>query len=165
MCSSQLDSSIEFELHTRQATESDEPFLRQMFHIVREHEFEAAGMTPEVLGAFLADQYRTMRAYYAQEFPDTVYTILEHGGAPIGYEAVNHTDVLHLIDIALLPEFRNRGIGSSRLRRLMRLAAEAGQAMILSVEVFNPAQRLYERLGFEVEQDAGIYRRMRWTPH
>jgi ribosomal protein S18 acetylase RimI-like enzyme len=151
------------EISSRPATPQDEPFLRELFYIVRAPEFAAAGMTQEQLEPFLAQQYHAMRTYYARAFPETEYLILQFDGTPIGYEALRVTEELHLIDIALIPEYRNQGIGTQRMRRLQAHAAEVGKSIILSVEVFNPAKHLYERLGFSVLEEAGIYQRMGWT--
>ena len=41
-------------------------------------------------------------------------------------------------------------------------AAAAGKAMSIHVEKYNPAMRLYRRLGFVTEEDKGVYDLMRW---
>lgn len=151
------------EISPRLATPQDEPFLRQLFYTVRAPEFQAAGMSPEQLETFLAQQYHAMRTYYAQAYPETEYQILEHRGTAIGYEALQTTHELHLIDIALVPEYRNQGIGTNRMRRLQSRATDVGKSLVLSVEVFNPAKRLYERLGFSVIEESEIYQHMGWN--
>jgi ribosomal protein S18 acetylase RimI-like enzyme len=62
----------------------------------------------------------------------------------------------------LLPEYCNRGIGSTLLRQLQSEAAAAGKPLRIHVERFNPALRLYERLGFRVIDDRGVYLFMEW---
>lgn len=53
------------------------------------------------------------------------------------------------ITIALLPDFRGRGIGTRLLTALMtRARADGFAALSLSVTAINPARRLYERCGF-----------------
>ncbi len=149
-------------VRARRAEEADEDFIRSVFYAARAPEFEVAGISGEQLDVLLAQQYSAMRAYYRETLPGTVYEILELGGEAIGYEATRIGEEIHLIDIALLPEFRNRGIGTERLMRLQSMGKESVQPVILSVEIFNPAKRLYERLGFTVTEEAGIYVRMRW---
>jgi len=52
--------------------------------------------------------------------------------------------------IGVKQEARNRGVGSLLLRELLEEAGRQGIVQVsLSVEVDNPALRLYERLGFE----------------
>jgi ribosomal protein S18 acetylase RimI-like enzyme len=53
------------------------------------------------------------------------------------------------LGIAVLPEHRGRGIGSALLRRLIEIATSSYDAVSLSVSSDNPAQRLYQRAGFE----------------
>jgi ribosomal protein S18 acetylase RimI-like enzyme len=146
----------------RAATASDEEFLRALFFQVRAPEFAPAGLPHDQLVALLSQQYDAMRTYYAEVYPNTEYRILEIDGSPIGYEAVRESEEIHLIDIALDEAHRNQGIGTRRMTLLFEQAERAGKSIILSVEVFNPAQRLYERLGFVQYDEYGLYRRMRW---
>src|SRR5262245_14183562 len=67
-----------------------------------------------------------------------------------------------IIDIAFLPEHRGSGFGGALLRDLLDEAAAAGKAVSTHVEKFNPAMRLYRRLGFLTEEDKGVYDLMHW---
>ena len=58
------------------------------------------------------------------------------------------------LSIALLPEFRGRGIGTQLLSRLF--ASPCGETPVsLSVSTDNPAVRLYRRFGFEGVGESG----------
>lgn len=59
------------------------------------------------------------------------------------------------LSIALLPEYRNRGIGTSLMNRLIHETGNHFKAISLSVSTDNPAVRLYTRLGFEVVERVG----------
>jgi GNAT superfamily N-acetyltransferase len=63
----------------------------------------------------------------------------------------------------LLPEYRRHGAGAVLLRDLMDEAAAAGKDVSVLVEKFDPAMRLYRRLGFVTEEDKGAYDLMRWA--
>ena len=52
--------------------------------------------------------------------------------------------------MALMPEYRGKGIGSQLLARLLEAAVPRYAAICLSVSLDNPAQRLYQRMGFEI---------------
>jgi len=60
------------------------------------------------------------------------------------------------LGIAVLPEYRGKGIGADLLSRLIEAAADSYESISLSVAAENPALRLYQRLGFkEVGRCAG----------
>jgi ribosomal protein S18 acetylase RimI-like enzyme len=62
----------------------------------------------------------------------------------------------------LLPAYCSRAIGTTLLRGLQSEAAAAGKPLRIHVERFNPALRLYERLGFTPIADRGVYLFMDW---
>jgi len=73
------------------------------------------------------------------------------------------SEQIRLLDIALLPEFQNRGAGTILLRRLIEEAREAGKPLRHMVFVLNnDADRFYERLGFVVIEEFGAYKHMEW---
>jgi ribosomal protein S18 acetylase RimI-like enzyme len=79
-------------------------------------------------------------------------------GQPAGRLYVSREDdEIRIVDIALLPEYCNRGIGTTLLKGLQSEAAAAGKPLRIHVERFNPALRLYERLGFRQIDDRGVY--------
>jgi ribosomal protein S18 acetylase RimI-like enzyme len=59
------------------------------------------------------------------------------------------------LGIAILPEYRGQGIGTSLLTRLIETSAASYEQISLSVMGENPAVRLYERLGFEAVARVG----------
>ena len=72
---------------------------------------------------------------------------------------------IRLLDIALLPEFQNRGIGTILIRRLIDEASQTNKFLRHMVFVLNnDAHRFYERLGFAVIEDFGAYKHMEWRP-
>jgi ribosomal protein S18 acetylase RimI-like enzyme len=64
--------------------------------------------------------------------------------------------ISRIVDIALLPEQRGKGIGTALLRDLLAEADGTGKRVTIHVERLNPALRLYERLGFRVAEE-GVY--------
>jgi [ribosomal protein S18]-alanine N-acetyltransferase len=73
-------------------------------------------------------------------------------GELVGYAIVSrYVDAWHVMNIAVVPEFRRRGIARSLLERLFEVtAADPRRGYTLEVRVSNAdAIRLYERLGFE----------------
>ena len=50
--------------------------------------------------------------------------------------------------IAILPEYRNQGLGSRMIKTVIYIAQERYTGLSLSVVEISPARLLYERLGF-----------------
>lgn len=151
------------EISVRTATTDDADFLKDLFYEVRAPEFEASGLVGVPLMQLLAQQYLAMRTHYDMVYAEAVYSIVELDGQRIGYQATIELDTLHLIDIALTTRVRGQGIGTALMKGLQAEATALGKPMSLTVEKFNPALRLYERLGFKPHMDSDFYLRMRWV--
>jgi ribosomal protein S18 acetylase RimI-like enzyme len=163
-----LEAAAEFGIACRPMTDADLPFVAALYASTRAEELEATGWPEAMKAAFLDQQHRAQHSHYRASYPEAEWLIVERQGEPIGrlYLADQGGELL-LIDISLLPESRRAGLGGALLRDLLAHARATGQLVSLHVERTNPAQRLYERLGFrmveEVEETA-IYRRMIWEP-
>jgi ribosomal protein S18 acetylase RimI-like enzyme len=68
------------------------------------------------------------------------------------------------MDIALIPDWRNRGVGTRLLNEILDEAQTTGSRVTLHVEPDNPAQRLYRRLGFQLIEHRGVYDFLGWDP-
>lgn len=91
--------------------------------------------------------------------------MIEAGGRPAGRLYVARwVDEIRIVDIALLPEFRGRGLGSALLRDLIEESEAAGKPLSIHVEMNNPARPLYDRLGFQEAGEFGVYVLMRRAP-
>ena len=99
--------------------------------------------------AFLRQQAEAQDAHYRANYTETTYSVIEADGDPAGRLYVARwADEIRIVDIALLPEFRGRGLGSGLLRNLIEESEAVGKPLSIHVEMNNPARRLYERLGF-----------------
>jgi ribosomal protein S18 acetylase RimI-like enzyme len=143
----------------------DAALLRAVYASTREPEMALVDWPPEQKRAFLEMQFTAQDRYYHEHLPDVAYLIVLWEGEPVGRLYVGRwPDEIRLVDIALLPEYRNRGIGSALFRDLMAEARDAGKPLRIHVERFNPAQRLYQRLGFVQIADEGVYLFLEWRP-
>jgi len=139
----------------RPAAEDDRPFLLRVYAGTREPELEASGLPREQWGAFVEHQFTAQSRHY-ESYEDTSYDIVLVDGDPAGRLIVARwPEELRVVDVALLPEYRGRGIGGTLMRRLIEEAEERGVKTSIHVERFNPAQRLYSRLGFRAVAEAG----------
>jgi ribosomal protein S18 acetylase RimI-like enzyme len=88
---------------------------------------------------------------------------MELAGRPIGRLYVDRReDEIRIIDIALFPEHRGKGIGSRIMETLLDEGKDSGKPVTIHVEKNNPALRLYRRLGFTKVEDQGVYDLMEW---
>ena len=144
----------------------DAKFLCALYASTREEELALVLWSTEEKAVFLRMQFEAQHRHYQQHYPNARFDlILGDGSEPIGRLYVEEwPSQFRLIDIALVPERRNGGLGSRLLRGLMSEAAAAGKALTIHVERFNPALRLYERLGFRKIEDKGVYHLMEWRP-
>ena len=115
--------------------------------------------------AFVDMQFRAQHTHYRQHYPDADWLVAMRAGEQIGRLYLERTPARtlhhrhHLPAAASRPGIRRRAAAGFAWTRRRR----AGKAVEIHVEKFNPAMRLYRRLGFRTEEDAGVYDRMRWN--
>ena len=148
----------------RRLAAGDLPFLAQLYASTRTDELAVTDWSDDHKAAFLDAQFRAQHAHYQQYYPNADRLVTMRGGEGIGRLYLERWPTQHrIIDIAFLPEHRGKGLGEALLRDLMDEAAACGKAVSIHVEKFNPAMRLYRRLGFETVEDKGVYDLMRWS--
>jgi GNAT superfamily N-acetyltransferase len=154
-----------FDVSYRPLAEPDLPFIGALYASTRAEEVAATAWPEEMQRAFLDHQFQAQHNHYQGHYPTAQWLIVEAAGAPIGRLYLDDRDGdLHLIDISLVPERRGGGIGTAIMADLLDWARAGGKTMTLYVEPPNPARRLYERLGFTAEGEAGVYEMMVWRP-
>ena len=152
------------EVVLRPVTPEDEPFLRRVYASTRAEELAPVPWTDEQKRAFCDLQFAAQDSHYRATWPGATYDVVVVDGEPAGrLWQVSAADEVHVLDVAILPEFRGRGIGTRLLRDVLDGAAATGRYASISVEKFNHrARALYERLGFAVVDETGVYERMEW---
>jgi ribosomal protein S18 acetylase RimI-like enzyme len=147
----------------RPARAEDEPFLFELYKSTRSEELAGYGWPTEQQEMFLKLQFDGQQQHYKMAGAGCEHHIILLEDVQAGRLLVIRTDKeIRLADISLLPEHRNRRLGSRIVEALQREAAEAGQALTLHVAKTNRAARLYERLGFKTAADAGLHFYMEW---
>jgi GNAT superfamily N-acetyltransferase len=153
-------------LALRPVGEDDAELLYRIYASTREEELAPVDWDTAVKEAFLRQQFQAQGSYYRATFPNASYDLIVTGEEVMGRLYVNRGENAWLvIDIALLPEFRGRGVGTQLLERVIADAAAVGTPVQIHVEQFNPARRLYKRLGFERIEDQGVYLLMERAPY
>ncbi|NNF07464.1 MAG: GNAT family N-acetyltransferase, partial [Candidatus Eisenbacteria bacterium] len=131
----------------------------------RAEEMASWGWSEAQQTAFLNHQHTMRENQYQSLYKEALHQLILLEDKPVGRRLVGFTDTeITLVDIALLSEHRGKGIGSQLIRELQDRAESEGKALILSVTAENRARILYERLGFLVTKDGGMYLSMRWEP-
>lgn len=151
-------------IQLRATTVDDNEFLCRLYTSVRAEEVAFWGWSADRCNAFLRMQFGMQQRAYAMQFAGMDQLIyLER--EPVGRFLVErNADRFHLVDIALLSEHRNKGIGKYLIEKLQSEASAKGLPVILSVLKNNPAIRLYQRLGFTITGEEGLHFLMEWRP-
>ena len=149
----------------RQASADDESFLYELYCSTRAEELAAWGLDESQRRTFLELQFHARQRHYDIAFSGAEHKIILCDDRLAGRILVYRSEhEIRLVDIALLPEYRQRGFGTKLIRDLLSEAAEKTMAVSLHVDKLNRAARLYERLGFSVVGDTGGSYKMEWQP-
>lgn len=152
-------------IHLREVVAADEPSLFNLFSTCRNELLAAVSSWDTAQQqAFMRMQFDAQRGQYARDFIHARQSVIVDDGEIIGQMVVEYTKEIHLVDLSLLPEYRNHGIGGALLADLLGEAEISGRCMRLHVAQTNPAVRLYLRLGFAQVEEDGFYYRMEWRP-
>jgi ribosomal protein S18 acetylase RimI-like enzyme len=149
----------------RPARQDDREFLARVYASTRAEELAPLPWNDAQKQAFLAQQFHAQSADYAANYPDASFDVVLVDGKPAGRSIVARREgELHVVDLALLPEHRGRGIGTGLMASLLDEADECAAKVTIYVERFNRALRLWERMGFRQVQEAGVYLKMERPP-
>ena len=142
----------------RPAQDGDLPFLAALYASTRERELEPVPWTAAEKEAFLSFQFQCQHQHYRQNYHGARFDIVERDAEPIGrlYLAPLEGE-LRIMDIALVPSTQRHGIGTRLIEAVLARARAEGRSVSIHVERDNPALALYQRLGFEVREDRGVY--------
>lgn len=165
-----MDLNLEIKgIHFRDIHESDMPLLREIYGSTRKEELDnGTNWNDEQKKLFIDHQFGAQHQYYQKTFLKSKYYIIEKENVSIGRLYIDFSfenEGIKIIDITLLPEWRSQGIGGSILNEILEKAAQNNRTVEIHVEVFNPAMKLYTRLGFKkISETNGIYHLMEWNP-
>jgi len=150
-------------IHLRPQCAEDADFLFVLFCSAREADF---ALLPQAQReSLLLFQCQAQARDYAARFPRSKHFIIEFGEQRAGRVLLNRgADELRVVDIAVVPELRGRGIATAVLKPLISEAEAAGIPVRLSVWHDNPALALYRRLGFRVRAESATHLELEWRP-
>jgi GNAT superfamily N-acetyltransferase len=150
-------------IQLRQAKDEDVEFLRILYASTREEELAVTNWSDAQKREFCRLQFEAQSAHYLEHYPAADYAVIECDGVSAGRLYVHRGErEIRIMDLALLPEWRGKGVGTFLLGELQEEAAHRNVPLSIHVERFNPALRLYHRLGFRAVEDRGVYVLLSW---
>lgn len=142
----------------RRETPADLAFVYALYASTRADEMRIVPWDDAQKNAFVQQQFFAQKSHYEKHYPECQFLIVERSGEPIGRIYIDRArEEIHVLDITLAPAARGAGIGGRLMQDLIDEGAASGRSVSIHVENFNPAQRLYERLGFERVSEYGVY--------
>lgn len=156
----QKDKNLEF----RHISKEDRDILVKIYGSTRTEELAQTSWTEAQKKIFIESQFEAQRVHYERYYPGAEFLLIMYNDTIIGRLYLHVTEQLRIIDIALLPASRNTGLGTLLLTSIQTLAGNKGLPVSIHVEQFNPALRLYKRLGFIIKETVNsIYYLMEWN--
>ncbi len=152
-------------LSLRSVRSEDEDFLFRLYASTRQEEMSAWGWDAAQQAAFLQMQFRAQRQGYAADYAGADHRVILADDQPVGRLMVHRAEKeVRLVDISVLPEYRNRGLGAALIRDLMAECQASRKPLCLQVAKGSRAARLYERLGLLRTGEDEICDHMGWNP-
>ena len=152
-------------LRFRTVAEGDMAFVHALYAQARAAELAPVPWSQDAKDAFLAEQAALQHRHYVANYPGADLLVVENESGAIGRVYVYRSPAeIRIMDIALMPDWRNRGIGTRLLNEIFDEARATRSTVTLHVEPDNPAQRLYLRLGFRLIEHRGVYDFLGWDP-
>ena len=153
------------ELTLRPITDDDLPFLLEVYAAARTDELAQVPWSEAEKQAFLTSQFNAQHHHYQTYYQTASFDIIVQNGQPIGRFYVDRwPNEIRIVDIALLPNYRQQGIGASLLTQILNEGQTSQKTVSIHVEKYNPAYRLYTRLGFNKIGETGVYDLLAWNP-
>ncbi len=147
----------------RPARVADHEFLVAVYAATRAGELALVPWSEAERDAFIRMQFDAQDSHYRQHYDGITFDVVELEGRAAGRLYVDRrADDIRIVDISLLPEFRDAGIGSALIQELLDEAAASGRTASIHVEMHNRARLLYERMGFREIAEHGVYRLLEW---
>lgn len=148
----------------RPVTKDDTEFLFRVYAGTRDDEMAATGWGEEEKEKFLRSQFEAQQKHYKFYYAKARFDIVLFHNQPVGNLYIDRGEKEILgVDIAILPEYRSKGIGGLLVRDLQAEAEQKGVIFRIQVLKHNiKAQKLYERMGFFYDGESGLHFQMRW---
>lgn len=149
----------------RPVAPGDEELLLKIYQSSRGDDLRGLGWDEDRISEFLEMQYEAQQHFFDSEYQRANDEIILLAGEPAGRLIVERREYeIRFIDMALLPEHRNNGVGAFLIGKLQDEARRQSKPLRLQVIRFSRAVNLFERAGFARTSETGTHFQMEWTP-
>jgi ribosomal protein S18 acetylase RimI-like enzyme len=144
------------QIELRPAAGADEPLLRELFVSAR----PLFAQLPAELRAVVVDQqFEAQRADFGTSYPHARQQLMLVDGEPVGQVWVDWSTTRgRILDFAVAPAFRRKGVGTAVVTGLVAEAAARGLPLRASVECLNVVGRAFwRRCGFAATAEGPLF--------
>src|SRR5580693_5097548 len=151
-------------LTLRPSRADDQEFLHRLFCSVHSEKLNLALLSVEERNRLIGLMYQGFAGHYSTIGPAADDRIVLLNNESIGRMILLQTrEEIRLADLAILPQYRRRGIGSALIGQLQTESTMSKRPVRLQVAQFDHALRLYQRLGFYKTDAIGTYLHLEWS--
>lgn len=160
-----MDTEINKRIETRAVTAEDHDFLLRVYAAGRDVELAMLPLDEDGKRAFCEHQLTAQTSYYAEKFPNATHDIIMLNGEPVGRAYVDRgSKTISILDLAVLVEHRRKGIGTQIVKSIQNEAGLDEKRVGVYVETFNPSQKFFRDLGFDLAESDEMNLYFVWNP-
>ena len=147
----------------RPLADGEENLWRGIFYDSVRENFAPLGLGETDLNNLLESQFQAQAEDYRRNYPLAVNEVILYENVPAGRLISSTEDGdIHVLDIIIIGEYRNRGIGGKIFKNLFEQSRRTAMPVRIYVEKINRAVNFYEKLGFQKVEDVISHFKMEW---
>ena len=155
----------QLEVTTRAVNDDDAMLLFELYASSRADELSRSGWATPQQRSFFRMQAQNQELYFQRHYDHLDRRTICINGFSAGRLLVDRpSHAITIIDLALLPAFRGRGVGSLLIRCLLEEAVEQDLPVHVDLAKGSASLATCERLGFRYADDLGDRWHLVWTP-
>jgi ribosomal protein S18 acetylase RimI-like enzyme len=151
-------------LTLRPTRTDDQEFLYRLFYSVYSEKLQLVLLSAEEKKGLVELMYQSFTHHYNSLAAASDDRLVLLDNESIGRMIVlQMREEIRLADLAILPPYRRRGIGSALIGQLQTESTMSRRPVRLQIARFDRVLSLYQRLGFYKTDAAGPYLHLEWS--